>query len=54
VSAFRPQGADLVNVYVNRIQVLAGLTDRNRNVLVPNFCANLTSFLSYEKSHIGH
>ena len=40
-----PARCRLVNIFFNRIQVLAGLTDRNRNVLIPNFCANLTYFL---------
>jgi hypothetical protein len=37
---FLPAGPTTVNVYFYRIQVLAGLTDRNRNVLIPGFCAN--------------
>jgi hypothetical protein len=46
---FSPAKCRFVNIYFNRIQVLAGLTDRNRNVIIPNFCANLTSFLSLRK-----
>ena len=51
---FSPARCQLINIFFNRIQVLAGLTDRNRNVLIPNFCANLLLFSRSEKPRIGH
>lgn len=50
---FSPQDADLVNIYFTRIQVLAGLTDGNRNVLIPNFCENFNFYSLAPKSHIS-
>ena len=43
VSTFRCK-VRTVKIYFYRVQILAELTDRNRNVLIPGFCRNLTSF----------
>jgi hypothetical protein len=42
-----------VNIFFSRIQILAELTDRNRNVLIPSFCANSTPFPS-RSTYVTH